>query len=250
MLSRMILKPLNPLSMSIRFIFKSIACSLLLGFSSCESINNSISDTFKEPDSKKESEKTAPDKPIRAKMAIPHSASEPVAPIKETETIVETKAATPNFLIDSDALAKAEQQLKALPEFRGKTIYVYQSVHFYDDGRIAIKVQNPENPDYVDQYDYRNAKWNTPKPVKIYLHDKLSENLVALDRVSFTIIAKIIGIYNEKSKTVVGAKPADHSYAYISKGRIKWYPSTITGDRESYQIRFNENGTLQHYERL
>ena len=249
MLSRMILKPLNPLCMSIRFIFKSIACSLLLGFSSCESINNSISDTFKEPDSKKESEKVPPDKPIRAKMAIPHSTSESVAPIKETEEIAQKKAAT-NFLIDSDALAKAEQELKALPEFRGKTIHVYQSVHFYDDGRISIKVQNPASPDYVDQYDYRNAQWNTPKPVKIYLHDKLSENLVTLNRVSFTIIAKIIRTYNEKAKTVVGAKPADHSYAYISKGRIKWYPSTITGDRESYQIRFNENGTLQHYERL
>ena len=236
--------------MSIRFIFKSIACSLLLGFSSCESINNSISDTLKAPDSKKEPKKATPEQPIRAKMATPHRISEPAAPIKETETIVETKALTTNFLMDSDALAKAEQELKALPKFRGKTISVYQSVHFYDDGRISIKVQNPANPDNVDQYDYRNAQWNTPKPVKIYLHDKLSENLVALDRVSFRIIAKIIRIYNEKAKTVVGAKPADHSYAYISKGRIKWYPSTITGDRESYQIRFNENGTLQHYERL
>lgn len=45
---------------------------------------------------------------------------------------------------DANTLQQAEDALKALPQFAGKELNVFQNVHFYDDGRIIIEIQDPK----------------------------------------------------------------------------------------------------------
>ena len=52
-----------------------------------------------------------------------------------------------NFLSNAQALQAAEDSLKALPQFSGKELNVFQNVQFYGSSRprIEIDIQDPEN---------------------------------------------------------------------------------------------------------
>lgn len=153
------------------------------------------------------------------------------------------------FVSDGEALARAEQQLRELPQYRSKPIYLYADVHFYDDGRILAKLQHPENPEYVDAYEYAGGKWSDPQPVQLSVRDKLQDKLVALDSVPFRTVATITQNYNEKASTIEGAAQTDHVYLIIHYGITSWYPNQIDGSRELWYIYFRRDGSVASFRR-
>lgn len=67
-----------------------------------------------------------------------------------TTTSISTSSSSSNksnsnmTFADANTLQQAEDALKALPQFAGKELNVFQNVHFYNDGRIIIEIQDPK----------------------------------------------------------------------------------------------------------
>ncbi|MEJ2903607.1 hypothetical protein WAE58_14270 [Pedobacter panaciterrae] len=143
-------------------------------------------------------------------------------------------------------LERAERELIQLPQYAGKEIQIYQSVHFNGDGRIRLMLQHPENPKYVDAYEYENGKWSAPKPIQT-TSGNIERRLVPLNQINFSSALTVLQAYNQKVLQVEGAKPTTHVYLSFWDGRIRWFPGTINGTRERYSIDFEPNGTLKNF---
>lgn len=156
---------------------------------------------------------------------------------------------TVDFLKDAGRLAAAQQTLRALPAFAGKTIYLCQHVHFYDDGRIMARLQHPENPEYADQYNYEGGEWTGPVPVQLSVNDNIAEHRVPLDSVQFAAIATIYRNYTQKADSIQGAMPFTHAYMIIRNRNFQWYPQHISGSREIYYISFRHDGAVDRFYR-
>lgn len=228
-----------------------------LAFQSCKQALKSIDDTFSPKDTiTNESVATKPgaikksEDPDRMKKIIDSQAK---TIIKQVEVLtskhVNIHIASKNkgFLKNTNELQKAETALKQLPQYAGKEIFIYQTAHFYDDGSIDIKLQHPENPKYVDHYNYRDGKWSGPKPEQLSVRDNIKNKLVSLNKISFTSAARVYKIYNEKAAQIEGAKPNSSVYFFIWDGAVRWYPLSISGSRERYSIEFNLDGSLKRF---
>jgi hypothetical protein len=62
--------------------------------------------------------------------------------------------------LGESSLLIAEKALRDLPQYAGKEIFIYSSLHFYNDGSIRTMLQHPENPEYIDNYVYQNGVWS------------------------------------------------------------------------------------------
>lgn len=166
-----------------------------------------------------------------------------------TTIIHNSRTTNSGFLSDAIALLNAENELRALPAFAGKTIYLYKAIHFYNDGRINVNVQHPQNPAYIDEYNYSNGKWEGPKPVQLSVHDDISKALLKLDNVCFVCASVVYNNYNRKAREVEGAAMPAHIYGVFNANRLTWYPQSINGSREKYFISFNQSGGVKDYHR-
>lgn len=194
-------------------IVKGTAFFLMLLAHGCQQVSQSIRDTFN----------TRPD---------------------EAEYVASSHERTTGFVTNSAALDSAEYLLRHLPQYRSKAIFLYADIHFYDDGRITAKLQHPENPDYVDVYNYRGGRWSEPIPVQLSVREDVSSRLVSLDSVPLRTAAEVVSNYNEKAGLIEGAKPTDHVYLIIHGGVTRWYPNRIDGAREAWDIYFNLDGSV------
>ncbi|WP_293785917.1 hypothetical protein [uncultured Pedobacter sp.] len=126
-------------------------------------------------------------------------------------------------------LESAEEKLRKLPQYRNKEIVVYESVHFYEDCSINLSLQHPENPKYVDAYQYKDGAWSEPKPV---LARNIERRTFPLSKRNFAAAQKVIQIYNEKAAEIEGAKPTTTAYISIWDNGMRWFPSSINGSPE------------------
>ena len=192
---------------------------------SCESISNSIKETFEPAPQEEYGKKT---KSIFDKVTIEKKQEVPIASQVE-------------------ALEKAENQLRALPEFQGKKIRLYRSTHFYQNGRIITEIQNPDEPRNIDRYTYRDGKWEAPEPVRISLSDKIEEHLIDLDSIPFVNAHKVYQAITEKSAEL-GIEPRETIYVVPRNNKANWYPKTLDTDRSSYRMEFDSQGNLLSFE--
>lgn len=192
---------------------------------SCESISNSIKETFEPAPQEEYGKKT---KSIFDKVTIEKKQEVPIASQVE-------------------ALEKAENQLRALPEFQGKKIRLHRSTHFYQDGRIITEIQNPDEPRNIDRYTYRDGKWEAPEPVRISLSDKIEEHLIDLDSVPFVNAHKVYQAITEKSAEL-GIEPRETIYVVPRNNKANWYPKTLDTERSRYRMEFDSQGNLLSFE--
>jgi hypothetical protein len=64
---------------------------------------------------------------------------------------------------------------------------------------------------------------------------------------SFADAHKVMQIYNDKAAQIEGAKPTTTAYISIWDDGMRWFPSTINGNRERYDLQFNNDGTLKSF---
>jgi hypothetical protein len=234
------------------FMITLVVCSLT--FLGCKQITKSVRDTFKPKPNPPEVSK-----PAQVQQVIDSTTSQAIMLMQKqlttalTKVHVTTHSARPvpvkskDFLTNTTALKKAEASLRNLPQYRGKEIFIYRSVHFYDDGSIHIMLRHPENPDYVDSYEYQDGVWSKPKPEQLSVNVDIASRSVSLNEVNFTSIANITRLYNEKAAQIEGARPTTNAYMVVWDKVIRWYPGTINGSRERYSIEFNNDGTLKNF---
>lgn len=151
---------------------------------------------------------------------------------------------TKKGLLSPAELALAQERLKKIPQYRNKEIIVYQSVHFYDNGAINIMLRHPVNLQYADAYEYRDGEWSLPKPV---LARDIEGRTFPLSRMHFEDARKVIKIYNEKAAQIEGAVPTNSVYISIWDNDMRWFPRSINGTRDRFDIQFNDDGTLKSF---
>jgi hypothetical protein len=232
--------------------FMTILAACGLTFFGCKQITKSIEDTFKPKPNP-----PVVSKPAQVQQAIDSTTSQAIMQMQQQLTAALAKVHTTahrtkpvrskNFLTNTNALQKAETALRNLPQYRGKEIFIYWSVHFYDDGSIHIMLRHPENPDYVDSYEYQDGAWSKPKPQQLSVNVDIASRSISLNEVNFTSIANVTRLYNEKAAQIEGAKPTTSAYMVVWDKVMRWYPGTINGSRERYSIQFNSDGTLKNF---
>lgn len=215
-----------------------LGCALPLIWA-CEGVIRSVKDTLGDS-TKVSNKKTESVNPPTVDVDY-----EKLAPAED-----KTPAPVYDFLLDTSALRKAEQALRGLPQFAGKNIRLYKDIHFYDDGRVMLKLQHPGNPEYIDEYRYQEGSWSGPEPVQISVRTPIENYIFDLDSMRFETVATIARHYNEKASSVEGAEAATHVYGIIwDKDRFIWYPRSINGSRERFGIEFTLDGAIKTFKR-
>lgn len=204
---------------------------LLVGMSSCADFLQSIEET--------KTGKVEVEMP-KVKEEIVHEPLE-----KEAVVVPEKKV---NFAAHPEDLIAVEEALRALPQFENKQIKVYQSIHFYDNYRVLLRIQNPDNPAYVDEYYYVDGAWKTPTPVVLSKHDKIERDLVSLDEIPFVHAHHVYQALKEKVEEIGGDTSDLMVYVITRNNRVRWYPRTISNERSRYAIEFKKDGTLFSFE--
>ena len=179
----------------------------------------------------------------------------------ETPTIADEKPATeaevvvdaPKVSLVSDVKKKkkAEAALKELPKFKGKEIMVFQKIHFYgyEANMIVLTLQDPEKPENVDEYKFKDGAWEAPHPVALTGDGDMSANVFPLSSIKFETVANIQKQLEEKAKSVEGAELDGHIYLILlSSNEKKWY-TNIKGTRESDSGYFKPDGTLREFQK-
>ncbi|KMQ61517.1 hypothetical protein ACM46_16020 [Chryseobacterium angstadtii] len=234
-----------------------ITGSLLL--SGCEQVSKSIKDTF-EPQSdtlaqlKNEPVPFTGESPYDAAVEkqiqeVEHLVTTVIERHSQTHIQKDTEGKNTDFLTNEEKLKSAEEALRKLPQYTGKEIKIYSTIHFYNDGRIRTMLQHPVNPEYIDNYEYRNGKWSEPEPEQISVKDHIQDRLIPLERISFTNVAKAASVYQEKIILIEGAKPITSLYISVWNNSVRWFPTSVNGSRERYSIELNQNGSLKKWER-
>lgn len=202
--------------------------------------------------------------------------NEPAATVDETaKTEVATTAETTNavteeapvevvnsepFLGDAAALQKAEDALKALPQFEGKPLNFFQNINFYDGegstARIEADVQDPNNEQNIDHYTFQaeTGTWSEPQPVQISGDGDMSGNLTPLSDVKFANIANVvIPMWHEKAAAESfepnEASPTLVSMALFVPTQDRFWQTQMENERSSYFLRVNLDGSLKTFEK-
>ncbi len=157
---------------------------------------------------------------------------------------------TTNLVTDKATLQKAESTLRNLPEFKGKSIKVFNDLYVYGDGRIMLDIQDPDTLQNVNEYEYETnaSKW-TSKPVTITAGDinSINNSTISLDSIRFTNVPAIAAIFAQKAKSVDSESKLTDIY-YIPSSK-QWYCDDIKTTRANYTIYFNTNGTVKSFTR-
>lgn len=155
-----------------------------------------------------------------------------------------------NFLTNRDALKKAESALKDMPKLKGKDVQVFQNIHFYEDGRVQLALQDPAKPENIDDYLFQGGKWQEPQAVQISGDGDMKANVFPLSTLKFETVADIYKQLEEQSKDVEGAKIDGHIYYNLNvmNQQGQWMTG-VQGTRGQYSGYFNADGSLKEFKK-
>lgn len=189
----------------------------------------------------------APAKPAASAPAAPAAASVPAAPSA-------AQSESKDYFADAAALQKAEDSLKALPQFGGKPLRIFQSVKFYnrDNNSISIDVIDPNKPENVDHYEYsfKDQKWSDPEPVKLSGGGDMNANSTELDKIKFAQVADPVAkLWKEKAKEVQ-AKAQVPDYVMFQlwvPNQDRYWQAPMATERADYTLRVKLDGTIKDF---
>ncbi|MCP2040472.1 hypothetical protein L1281_001055 [Neisseria sp. HSC-16F19] len=164
-------------------------------------------------------------------------------------------AATAVDLTTAEGLQKAKDELQALPQFQGKSVQVFQDVTFHlgKYKSIQINLQNPDNPEHVDHYEYKDGAWSEPVPVQLRGNGDLKDNLTPLEEIDFALVADLNKIWLEKAQEVgvedFDARAIRFDFDMTPRGPQRRWEAMLTTPRERYDLNFNLDGTVQEFKK-
>lgn len=148
-------------------------------------------------------------------------------------------------------LNKIHQELRQLPHFSGKKVNVFNHITFYDyqGGHISLNIQDPDIPENIDTYTYKNDKWSLSGPVKTNKSTNLSKSIKPLEEIDFSIAHDIYLKVQEEMMKIEGGEFNGFIYLYLYDGANKPYWSTsISGSRKDYTLTFDFEGKFKQME--
>ncbi|MCC4591729.1 hypothetical protein LL974_11335 [Xanthomonas campestris pv. cannae] len=176
----------------------------------------------------------------------------PTARAADTEP-APTPAPRGNLLFDPQRLRAARQALEDLPDLQGNELRVFHAVHFYDN-RIGLELLDPAQPDHVDEYSFHDETWHKDAPVNPRMFGpflKPATDTAALQDIDFEGAYRVATALQEQGQ-VLQAEPkkVDHVYVLVGRrGRLRWMPDGVEGDRVIVGILFDAQGRPQGMQR-
>lgn len=161
-----------------------------------------------------------------------------------------------NFLEDAAALQAAEAALKALPQFSGKAVNVFENVDFFGGvrPRIELDVQDPNEPEKIEHYIYEHGRWRTDGVLRIPPEGlNIPKHLTPLSQLAFADTAKFADIWSQKARSVdaVVTEPYFVSWVLLEKERKRfWHTATIEAVGAQYYLSFHADGTVWEFKKL
>lgn len=178
----------------------------------CDFIDSSIRDTYKENNGDslilmeggdRQKERQIPEHPTFSNLSI--------ADIKNL--MQEGKwDGTLNLFSRSDWWNSAQHSLEEIELFKEKSLLFYKTIHFYSDGRISVKIQNPDCEDEIDSYWYIKGEWKKKTPVKLNAGTEVQASLSALSSVSFSNVADIYNLVTSDREVTSENRILNHIY--------------------------------------
>ncbi|MDV0439545.1 hypothetical protein [Xanthomonas sacchari] len=173
------------------------------------------------------------------------AAPTPAARAADTEP-APTPAPRGNLLFDPQRLRAARQALADLPDLQGHDLRVFHAVHFYDD-RIGLELLDPAQPDHVDEYSFHDATWHKDAPVNPRMFGpflKPATDTAALQDIDFEGAYRVATALQEQGQALQAEpKKVDHVYVLVGRrGRLRWMPDGVEGDRVTVGIDFDAQG--------
>ena len=158
-----------------------------------------------------------------------------------------------DFFKDVDSLNAAQSALESQENLQGKKLQVFESPHFYSNARILIQIQDPSNPENINEYIYRNGSWKAPTPVRLEEPGNIRNHLTPLEKMPFSVISSIEKTWNQKAQSVEGAEQTRLSHVYLninpSTGKRRWFCDSVTGTKDSYFLTFNLDGSVENWKK-
>lgn len=169
----------------------------------------------------------------------------PTAPAADTEP-EPTPAPRGNLLFDPQRLRAARQALAGLPALQGHELRVFHAVHFYDN-RIGLELLDPAQPDHVDEYSFHDETWHKDAPVNPRMFGpflKPANDTAALQDIDFEGAYRVATALQEQGQALQAEpKKVDHVYVLVGRrGRLRWMPDGVEGDRITVGIAFDAQG--------
>lgn len=188
---------------------------------------------------------TDPAAALRAPSKPQSLAASPAAPAADTEP-EPTPAPRGNLLFYPERLRAARQALADLPALQGHALRVFHAVHFYDN-RIGLELLDPAQPDHVDEYSFHDEVWHKDAPVNPRMFGpflKPATDTAALQDIDFEGAYRVATALKEQGEALQATPDkVDHVYVLVGRrGRLRWMPDGVQGDRVTVGIDFDAQG--------
>lgn len=117
-----------------------------------------------------------------------------------------------------------------------------------DDNYAEIQAQNPQKPENVDQFSYRDDAFERTMPVKISGSGKLEDNLIDLKDVALEKIPDLVRDAMERSKDLEDPKPSSVRIDMSSAGKVQ-INININSTRKNASLVCDAKGGFVRYSR-
>ncbi len=169
-----------------------------------------------------------------------------------TEETTSTEDAEPYFL-NEDLLAKAQEELQNLETYKGQDIKVFQE-YTVDKNSITIQLQDPNNPENIDELVYEDGAWSEPEPLQIMGDGDMSSNVFSLTEMPFTGVVQVAKTWQQEAEKMEDEVTSELSFVDgeidIMNGALRWSASNMSTKRAQYNLAFKQDGTLENIEKL
>lgn len=127
----------------------------------------------------------------------------------------------------------------------GELKVLYLNLH---DNYAEIQAQNPQKPENVDQYSYRDDAFERVLPVKISGSGKLEDNLFNLNDVALEKIPELMRDALERSKDLEDPKPSGVRIDINSRGKLEIHLN-VSSTRKNAFLVADAKGKFVEYTR-
>lgn len=195
---------------------------------------------------------------LAASLTACGKAAEAETPKRAAKTAAQ-KPALPrgNLLLDASVLQAARQALAARSEFRGKTVYVFDNINFFDGvrPRIELLLQDPADGSRLLFYRYENGVWHgRPDDAPEELVKNMERHLTPLNDIRFEDVPRVARQWQAQAQSVgaVWQQPYHVAFIFLQGKQPKrfWHTPEIEANGAQYYLSMNLDGTVWEFKRL
>ena len=157
-----------------------------------------------------------------------------------------------NLLLNRERLHEAQMQLMQMPEFKGKTVYVFDHIDFFDGERprIELAVQDPKQPEKLVVYAYEAGKWSVIEAEDASEGKPFARRLFALNQADFSLAAAAAQTWQRKAQEVHAVIADPYLVTLVWRSAQKdfvWQTVTMEAVGAQYYLSCHTDGSVWEF---